>query len=65
MTNQKGMKKVAHSVRTIKIQVVASCDAHYDQLGACGNFAFLGQIQQADEIWEHITARGHYQFEYV
>lgn len=54
MTNQKWMKKVAHSVRTIKIQVVASCDAHYDQPGAYDNFVFLGQIRQADEIWEQI-----------
>lgn len=34
------------------IQVVASSDAHYDQLDAYGNYVFLGQILEADEIWD-------------
>ena len=29
----------------------ASCDVHYGQLVSCGNFFFLDQIQEADEIW--------------
>lgn len=33
------------------IQVVAFFDVHYDQPDAYGNYAFLGQILEADEIW--------------
>lgn len=35
--------------------MVASSVAHYGQLGACGNFVFLGQIQEVDEIWVRLT----------
>lgn len=33
------------------IQVGASSFVHYAQQGAGDNFSFLGQIQEADEIW--------------
>lgn len=43
-----------HNAWTTVIQEEASCDAHYGQLGAYGNFVFLGQIQADDETWKHI-----------
>uniref|UniRef100_A0A2P2N1E5 Uncharacterized protein n=1 Tax=Rhizophora mucronata TaxID=61149 RepID=A0A2P2N1E5_RHIMU len=54
MFYQKWLKKLGHSGLTAMIQVVASYVARYDQLGACGNFVFLGQIQEADEIWKQL-----------
>ena len=49
------MKKACHNKRVIMIQVVVSCVAHCDLLDAYGNFVFLGQIQEADEIWIETT----------
>jgi len=44
------MKKVWQNVRLRESWVGAFCDARYDRLVACGNFFFLDQTQQADEI---------------
>lgn len=47
-SDQRKMKINFCSARLIKIQVVASFDAHYGQPGVYGNFFFLGQIQEVD-----------------
>jgi hypothetical protein len=54
VSNQKQMKKVWQNVRLRESWVEAFYDAHYDQLVVCGNFFFLDQTQQADEIWSRL-----------
>lgn len=53
-SNRIGLMRGFHSVWTTVIQEEAFYDARYGQLGAYGNFVFLGQIQADDETWKHI-----------
>jgi hypothetical protein len=54
VSNQKQMKKAWQNVRSRESWVGAFCDAHCDQLVVFGNFFFLDQTQQADEIWARL-----------
>jgi hypothetical protein len=54
VSNQKQMKKVWQNVRLRESWVGAFYDVRYDQLVVCGNFFFLDQTRQADEIWSRL-----------